>query len=593
MSDTLLSYTFLASPTPLQAGTAATLTLVVSNGSRQIVQATSIVVTLPVGTNARDLVADPSGIGLTVPGGWSGAQDGGKFTLTPGAADAGQVGAQGLVFVFDDVRVNDQPGTTLVGIDETATFEGGTAVERSTDVPLSKFPEQFQVSDLAADPLSVDAGGTVTLQWTGTPATYRMQYSPGNGPAVDVSVGDTGPYVSQPLSRTPNVVFTLVASVAVPGQDQPLTVERQLAVDVRALSIDRFDALPSITPVNGVAKLTWRTSNAASVVLQPGSRPVDPNGSLYLQVPGTQVLTLIAQDAAGNPVSQQRTITADPSLQVNAETFDFDGTPGAPGTQGDLPFVVPGKDPTPGGNGSPGQSSTLRIGLLDLAGTTGLVRGAFARGGQGGQGGAGASGKGVGSGQNGARGGDGGSGGDLTVEFGAQWGPPGQLVVDVSGGAAGAGGAGGEGNKGGVDGLPGADGQAGLAGSVTFLDTLLSATATPRRLTPTRSATLLGYTLLEETDDGGMLTLTLSASGTAPDLQSIAVPLPLLSRPDGWTAAYDGAVTTLTPPAPLPAGGSTFTFAPAAVPPSVLVTETAGGQTRTALFTLDPPGSAP
>ncbi|HTD33569.1 MAG TPA: hypothetical protein VK665_07920, partial [Candidatus Elarobacter sp.] len=80
---TLLSYAFLTEPNPLQAGTSATLTLVVSNSGREIVTVESVTVTLPVGTNAKDLIASADGIVTQPQSGWSVAQSGGSFTLTP------------------------------------------------------------------------------------------------------------------------------------------------------------------------------------------------------------------------------------------------------------------------------------------------------------------------------------------------------------------------------------------------------------------------------------------------------------------------------------------------------------------------------
>ncbi|HYW11887.1 MAG TPA: hypothetical protein VE871_08020 [Longimicrobium sp.] len=585
---TLLSYAMLPSPDPLQAGGTATLTLIVSNSGRQVVTVASIAVTLPVGTNAKDLTADASGIQSQLPPGWNVSQSGGELTLRPATPEAARVAGGGLSFVFARIRLNNQPGTVAVAITETASSPAQPAPQpRTATLALYKFPPQFQVSELSAGALVVDAGGTATLLWTGTTGTYRMQYSPGNGPRVDVPVGNTGPYTTQPLFRTPNVVFTLAVSVTVPGQDQPLVTQRQLAVDVRALTIDRFDILPPVVPVNGVAKLTWRTSNAASAIIQPGSHRVAPNGSLYVVVAGTQVFTLMALDGAGNPVTEQKTITADPSMTVNAERWISDGRDGLPGQTG-----AAGAPGAPGGTGGPGQGGTgpgvivLAVPGLDLTGMNGRVRLASSRGGHGGPGGQGGPG-GPKRGGYGGHGADGGSGGTLTVHFTHVPGSlPGQLIVDVSGGKAGDGGPGGGGTPPGDRGDPGRPGPAGV---VRIVDEGQSAAeagrrmaAVPRRIAA-RSDTLGGYALLEEPGDDGMLMLTLSVSGAA-DVESLVVPLPLLSRPDGWMAVQGDDSTTLTPPAVPCAGGATFTFMPVAARPAITLFETAGGQTRTAFF---------
>ena len=98
-SSTLLTYALLTNPNPLQAGAAgASLTLVVSNDGSQIVDCTQIVVVLPVGPNAKDLIAD-AGLQTQVPDGWGASQDSGVVTLTPNTLPA-QIGRDGLEFVI-------------------------------------------------------------------------------------------------------------------------------------------------------------------------------------------------------------------------------------------------------------------------------------------------------------------------------------------------------------------------------------------------------------------------------------------------------------------------------------------------------------
>jgi len=587
MSDTLLDYALLTTPPLLQAGTCTKLTLVVSNPSDGIVRVASITMTLLVGTNARDLAAGTEGIQSSAPKGWGIRQNAGEFTLTPNTAEAGMIGSDSVSFVFSGVEVNDQPGTTLVDIREDAAYEDEPPAEvRKAELPLAKFPRQFQVSELNADKLGVDPGKTVKLQWTGTPSTsdprkgpvvtYHIQYSPGNRKEpVDEEVWNEGPYTSVPLFRLPYVVFTLVVSVVVPDQSEPLVVQRQRVVEVTGPVIDRFDVLPAIVPVNGVARLKWQTSNAASVIIQPGTHKAGPAGTLYVQVPETRVFTLIALDAAGEPVMDQRTVTTSPLLKVNDQEFDFSGNAGVQG----LNEVKPRPDYVSfnaqrGGPGGPGGTANVQVGPLDLTGATGLVRGAFARGGDGGGGGNANSLFGTG------RGGDGGPGGNLTVEFGAQAGPPAQLIVDVSGG------------KGGPGGRIGSlgfakSGRTGPSGHVTFVDAGPSRKAAVRRLIPVRGDTLLGYGLLDDPEPEGQSTLTLAESGGVPGVESISVPLPLLSRPDDWTAAEDGGMTTLTPPPGPVVPAATFTFLhPASVPRTLVVRERAGSRTRTAEFAL-------
>ncbi|HST60945.1 MAG TPA: hypothetical protein VLK84_19740 [Longimicrobium sp.] len=275
---TLLDYEILPAPNPLQAGAPATLTLVVSNGTHALVTCTAITLTLAVGTNAKDLVASAEGITSQAPAGWSVAQGGGTFTLMPQTPGAGQIGATGLSFVFGGLAVNAQVGTTVVTIGEAASTPSQPPLERTGTIALPKFPAEFTLGDLTAHPLEVSAGDAVTLNWSGgSPATYQLEFNPGNG-SQSVPVGSAGPYVASGLTRYPEVVFTLVVSYTVPGQDQPLVAQKQAIVQVDA-------ALPAVTSFGGSVggggvTLHWDSSDADACRLNALPTPLNPSGSI-------------------------------------------------------------------------------------------------------------------------------------------------------------------------------------------------------------------------------------------------------------------------------------------------------------------------
>jgi len=190
---TLLSYAFLSEPDPLQAGSTATLTLVVSNPSREAITCASITVTFRVGTNANDLTASAEGIVPRAQTGWDCAQTGGVFALTPQTAAAGVVAGEGLAFVFAGVALNAQPGTSTVTIGERASSPSQPQDDRTAPVEVAKFPAQFAVSDLTADATEVAPGGSVVLMWSGSPAEYRLRYDPSGDAPVDEPVSSAGP----------------------------------------------------------------------------------------------------------------------------------------------------------------------------------------------------------------------------------------------------------------------------------------------------------------------------------------------------------------------------------------------------------------
>lgn len=460
-SSTLLSYVMLTNPDPLQASAKnALLTLVVSNPGGRMVTVTRIAVTLPVGTNAKNLTPDATGVQTGVPAGWQASAGAGTITLTPSGA-AGQVGPAGLAFTFAAVDVNAQVGLCTITIDETASSPSRPAESRTASIDLPKFPAQFQVGDLQASPLEVPSGGSTQLMWRGSgpPASYTLRYQPANGgPPVSVPVGSTGPYLAPNLTRAGQVTFTLVVQVPVPGLDTPLTVERQVVVVVETLSAE-LRAAPLVVGVNGLARLTWSTSNAAACTLDPGARTVPPSGSLYVVVPQTGVFTLTARDAAGNEVQQQRTVSVDPWIVPTVAGHAVTGAPGTRGGDGE----ISAHGGSHGGNGTAGGNATLTVALppLDPGSTPRRVIPISLAGGDGGRGGTGGA-----NDEAAFNGGNGGPGGNatLTATFDAAAGPPAQYIVRV---AAGKGGEPGqpvraEGHWHGWPGAPGANGVATL-----------------------------------------------------------------------------------------------------------------------------------
>ena len=162
----LLEYALRSSPDPLQAAGQASFTLIVSNPERRTVTCSRIVVAIPVGDAAKDLVADADAIEARRPPGWSVGQDAGVFTFLP-ENGAGSIEGEGLVFDFANLQVNGEPGTAIVGIEETAALRGSPEVVGMAGLPVGKWPARLAVGDLRADPLHVAAPGKVILNWTG------------------------------------------------------------------------------------------------------------------------------------------------------------------------------------------------------------------------------------------------------------------------------------------------------------------------------------------------------------------------------------------------------------------------------------------
>jgi len=299
---TLLTYSSpLLDPDPFRVNTNGTLTLVVSKSTPATITCSEIKVTLLMGKAARDLTTDASSIVVTPPSDFWGVDNPGSgvITLTP-SGKAGKFGAQGVPFVFAAILVNGEPGTTMIRIDETASSASDpTPATRCILLPVAKFPVDFSVSDLLITPAEVAFGGSTSVMWTGTPATYMLEYPgcpPGGKP-----VSNVGPFEMQDLTSFP-AVFTLTASLSVPGQDEPLVVQRQKVAELLPqLKIVDFSASTTLVSGADVLALSWEVELATSLSLQLSGLPgeIDVTGLSGCSVSSNGLPTLVVADPTG------------------------------------------------------------------------------------------------------------------------------------------------------------------------------------------------------------------------------------------------------------------------------------------------------
>src|SRR5215469_12119827 len=258
MNETLLDYAINPTPYPIQASPStgdpnlASLTLVVSNHSGDIITCSSISLSFTPGTNAEDFCSDPTGISSSPQTGWSVQQQSGLFTFTPDTQEKGQVGGDGLVFGLSGIKVNQQPGPFQITLDEKASDPDASPPApdqiRSRSWERAKFPAQFTVGDLNADPLIVESGGSTTLSWSGSgssgnyTALYEIQYvdADENKVTIDHPKGEpnqplppVGGYTVEGLKANPTT-FYLVVTVQTQGSNNPLKFTRDRPVTVTA-----------------------------------------------------------------------------------------------------------------------------------------------------------------------------------------------------------------------------------------------------------------------------------------------------------------------------------------------------------------------
>ena len=158
----------------------------------------------------------------------------------------------------------------------------GLGQRRSTEPPhrrrlrhrgtinVAKFPSGFHVSDFRASSQLVDAGGTVVLSWVGSPdATYTLRYD-----HTEVPVTQVRDWPSPPLYAT--TVFVLHASATQNGET--VGTDRSITIEVAAPQVVSCETSPDVIGYGGSFELKWRAIDADGVYLITGnlSREVLP-----------------------------------------------------------------------------------------------------------------------------------------------------------------------------------------------------------------------------------------------------------------------------------------------------------------------------
>lgn len=279
MNDPLLSYAIETDPDPLQASVSkaepstATLTITVSNGTHKPIQCKSIGFSFPIGKNAKDFSEDMTGVACSQPTGWSFNQvQRGLFEAQPDTDAAGKIGGEGLTFVLSNIKVNQQPGTFDLTITEEASVGANPPVPASLPatkiVELPKFPPQFEVGDLKAQPLIVAQGESVLLSWRGTAgATYELEYVDAHGSKVVINqtedghpLPSTGSYTIENIER--ETIFYLIVTMTVTGQNKPITMQRTCIVSVTESQpqITLFEGKLDYSPGGITLTVNWDTS---------------------------------------------------------------------------------------------------------------------------------------------------------------------------------------------------------------------------------------------------------------------------------------------------------------------------------------------
>ena len=148
-------------------------------------------------------------------------------------------------------------------------------------------PDAPTIEEFSADRTTVTQGDEVTLTWN-TSGADRVELEPGGPVALS---GDTN--VSPPSS----INYALVASG--PGGETRQSVRISVAAPVPDPPLASMTAQPNTIEQGGASTLTWSTTNATSVRLEPGVGTVAANGARRVTPTGDQTYQLVVTGTGG------------------------------------------------------------------------------------------------------------------------------------------------------------------------------------------------------------------------------------------------------------------------------------------------------
>ncbi|MCD9195301.1 hypothetical protein [Streptomyces albireticuli] len=225
-----LTYSLNTVPSPLATGRPVHLDIVASNSGVEAVLCKQILVVIPTGGLAQDLVpagarvvptAAPSkqwtideienGVILTLPRDETaaftpGGREGTPVTVRPASGESVSLTTHGLLLRLKDFKANDAAGTALLRIRETVSVDDGVTWETNeVTVPLAKYPPtEALTADTVGDLVlrETDADGNpgstpVTMLRTGQKAV--LTWTAPSDATCDVYYGGrhAGPFTGQ------------------------------------------------------------------------------------------------------------------------------------------------------------------------------------------------------------------------------------------------------------------------------------------------------------------------------------------------------------------------------------------------------------
>ena len=255
---------------------------------------------------------------------------GGSTSLTWTTSNAAEVRLDGVIVSADNLfpgkSVSPGDTTTYTLKAYESANRGGrsdTATVRIVVNPLSDPPT---IDTFFADPTTIDAGGSSTLEWTTSDALSASINQGEGNQSVD---GDTS------VSPDDTTTYTLTAYEFANKRGRSVSATAKVTVRAEVIpdpapTIDTFTSTPTTVTEGGSALLKWTTSNALAVTVNNVDADIDGSltvrGSLTPPSSKYHIKAFEFANKTGRSVTETLTVTVNP--RSDPPTIDtFTATP--------------------------------------------------------------------------------------------------------------------------------------------------------------------------------------------------------------------------------------------------------------------------
>ncbi len=263
-NNCILHYALSTNPSPIQVSSEAEIILTISNNTGATVNLNKVEFSLDKGKHPKELTDYAAFHDVISPSqGWSLSKiDNGKQITVTATLNNGQFSTNDVAkLTLIKIQVNDEVGTSKVHVKE---YIGQESSPNKEEFELSKFPKNFTVGELVAEPPIVSVHGNVKLSWSGSSGTYTLSWLQGTT-VESIDVSDVNKYEVHDLIETTTFYLTVKKQV----NGQTVTIQRFVPVTIHRepFYILEFSGKPDPVPYDSAVTFSWYTNDNSFISL--------------------------------------------------------------------------------------------------------------------------------------------------------------------------------------------------------------------------------------------------------------------------------------------------------------------------------------